>query len=156
MRTDALAGEGLRALALARKTADDPDAEPYEDLTLIGLAGLLDPPRPEVREAVRACRDAGIRVVMVTGDQPETARAIAGEVGILDDPEPAEVRLGSDMAPPEKMTEEARAARGPARRGAMPRSGRADAAGRRAPVSTAPDRAPVHPLRVVRTAGRPG
>ncbi|RBI83347.1 cation-transporting P-type ATPase [Rhodosalinus halophilus] len=106
-RTDAMAGKGLRALALARRTADDSDVEPYENLTLIGLAGLLDPPRPEVREAVRACRDAGIRVVMVTGDQPETARAIAGEVGILDDPEAAEVRLGSDMAPPEEMTDEA-------------------------------------------------
>ncbi|MDX1674902.1 MAG: cation-transporting P-type ATPase [Longimicrobiales bacterium] len=82
-RNEALAGRGLRVLALARKdgTAED---EPYQELVLLGLIGMLDPPRAGVAEAVRECRDAGIRVVMVTGDHPETARQIAGSVGIGD------------------------------------------------------------------------
>lgn len=94
---DELAGEGLRALALGRKTVSDKDAEPYQDLVLIGLVGLLDPPRSEVRDAVVECREAGIRVVMVTGDQPNTARAIAAAVGIVDDAEKARVVEGKDM-----------------------------------------------------------
>ncbi|MFP4624635.1 MAG: cation-translocating P-type ATPase, partial [Gemmatimonadota bacterium] len=80
-RSEAMAGEGLRVLALAYREADE-DAEPYEDLVLMGLVGLLDPPREGVADAVRECRGAGIRVVMVTGDHPETARQIAASVGI--------------------------------------------------------------------------
>ncbi len=81
-RSEALAGEGLRVLALAQKPVDAADAPPYEDLTLIGLAGLLDPPRRDVRPVIEQCQDAGIRVVMVTGDHPETARTIAEAVGL--------------------------------------------------------------------------
>ena len=80
-RNETLAGEGLRVLALARKEAAR-DAEPYQNLVLLGLIAMLDPPRAGVAEAVRECREAGIRVVMVTGDHPETARQIAGSVGI--------------------------------------------------------------------------
>ena len=72
-RNEALAREGFRALALAQKTVSDEGAEPYETLTLIGLVGLYDPPRGDVEHAIRACRDAGITVVMITGDQPATA-----------------------------------------------------------------------------------
>ncbi|MFO7854969.1 MAG: cation-transporting P-type ATPase [Paracoccaceae bacterium] len=107
-RTDEMAGRGLRPLALARKTVRSEEAEPYEDLDLIGVAGLLDPAREEVRDAVLACREAGIRVIMVTGDQPETARAIAGEVALVDDPETAGILLGSDMEDPSEMSDEAR------------------------------------------------
>ena len=83
-----LAGRGLRVLAAAWRevTADEVEhrsADELErDLVLAGLAGMDDPPRPEVAAAVRRCRDAGIRVVMVTGDHPSTALAIAREVGI--------------------------------------------------------------------------
>ena len=49
----------------------------------MGLVGLMDPPRPEARKAVARCRRAGIRVIMVTGDHPDTARAIAREVGLI-------------------------------------------------------------------------
>ncbi len=80
-RSEAMAGEGLRVLGLAVKEADE-EAEPYTELTLLGLIGLLDPPREGVSSAVGECQDAGIRVVMVTGDHPETARQVAGSVGI--------------------------------------------------------------------------
>jgi magnesium-transporting ATPase (P-type) len=53
------------------------------DLTLLGLVGLEDPPRPEVSDAVQRCRDAGIKVIMITGDHPRTARAIARRVGLV-------------------------------------------------------------------------
>jgi len=98
-RADALAGEGLRVLAVAEKRVDSERAEPYEGLCLLGLAGLLDPPRERVKAAIDECQAAGIRVEMVTGDQPETARAIARAVGIVgdvDDPG-AEVMRGRDI-----------------------------------------------------------
>lgn len=77
-----MAGEALRVLALAWK----PDAcleNAEEGLVFLGLAGMLDPPRPEAKGAVEMCRKAGIRVLMITGDHPLTARAIAAELGIL-------------------------------------------------------------------------
>jgi len=80
-RSEAMAAEGLRVLALACKEAGEA-ADPYRELTWLGLVGLLDPPRAGVAEAVRECREAGIRVVMVTGDHPETARHVAGSVGL--------------------------------------------------------------------------
>jgi Ca2+-transporting ATPase len=85
----AMAGEGLRVLALAYRAmpaVDDPlDPDRVEtDLTLLALVGLIDPPRPEVPDAVALCRSAGIRVVMITGDHPATARAIARMLGITD------------------------------------------------------------------------
>jgi Ca2+-transporting ATPase len=81
-----LAGEALRVLAVAEREVPDgmPCDERLEsDLVLLGLVGLQDPPRPEARDAVAACHGAGIRVVMITGDHPRTAHAIARELGIL-------------------------------------------------------------------------
>ncbi|MBZ5703051.1 MAG: cation-transporting P-type ATPase [Acidobacteriia bacterium] len=83
-----MAGRGLRVLAIAARAArglkisDTPEAI-ETDLTLLGLVGIEDPPRQEVAASIAACRRAGIRVAMVTGDHPETARAIAREVGLL-------------------------------------------------------------------------
>ena len=57
------------------------------DLTLVGLVSLNDPPRQKVDLSVQKCRDAGIKVIMVTGDQPPTAAAIANKVNILKNPE---------------------------------------------------------------------
>lgn len=71
------ASEGLRTLAFARKISGSSEENPYENLTLVGMVGLLDPPRKDVSEALDTCRKAGIRVVMVTGDQPEIAKNIA-------------------------------------------------------------------------------
>lgn len=87
---EALAAQGLRVLALASKTYDGPtgqeDREHVEkDLTLRGLIGLFDPPRPESKAAVKRCHRAGIGVHMLTGDHPGTALAIAKQIGIVPD-----------------------------------------------------------------------
>ncbi|WP_225829937.1 cation-transporting P-type ATPase [Streptomyces sp. NK08204] len=92
--SDGMAGQGLRVLAVARRRVAGP-RPPLQDvesgLTLLGLAAMYDPPRPEVRDAVQACRRAGIRIVMVTGDHPLTAEAVARRVGIVRGPDPAVV-----------------------------------------------------------------
>ena len=85
---EAMAGRGLRVLAVATRSASeipvDATAEVAEnELELLGLIGLQDPPRSGAADAIAACRRAGIRVAMVTGDHPATARAIAAEVGLL-------------------------------------------------------------------------
>lgn len=77
-----LAASGFRMLALATKLTDNLEEKTYENLCFLGLITLFDPPRREVKEAISQCRDAGIKVVMMTGDQVETARFIAGEVGL--------------------------------------------------------------------------
>jgi calcium-translocating P-type ATPase len=86
----AMAARGLRVLAVARREAAGldtnlPTAELETDLELLGLLGLEDPPRPNVGEAIRAARAAGIKLAMVTGDHPATARAIAQQVGFVDE-----------------------------------------------------------------------
>ena len=79
-----LAAKGMRVLAVAwRPLPSQPDAANLErDLIFIGLAGMVDPPRPEALDAVKKCQSAGIRTIMITGDHPGTASAIAREVGI--------------------------------------------------------------------------
>ncbi len=79
---DEMAGRALRVLALAYKQTQNGDEEPFEGLTLLGMVGMIDPPRPEAKEAIRLCQQAGVRVVMITGDQKATAGAIAREIGI--------------------------------------------------------------------------
>jgi sodium/potassium-transporting ATPase subunit alpha len=85
-----LARDGLRVLAFARRVlpaTTNPEAR-EEELDLIGLVALEDPPRPEVPEAVRKCRRAGIRAVMITGDHARTAVAIARQTGLVTVEEP--------------------------------------------------------------------
>lgn len=81
----AMARDGLRVLAFAFRPVPDGIDHTHleEELTLSGLVGLEDPPRPEVPDAVRRCREAGVKVIMVTGDHPGTARAIAEEIGLV-------------------------------------------------------------------------
>ena len=83
-RAEKLADEGLRVLAVADKSAEDLQGEPYESLRFVGLVGLYDPPGAGVKESIAACQRAGVRVVMVTGDQPATAQAIGRQVGLAD------------------------------------------------------------------------
>ena len=77
-----MAGEALRVLAVATK-ADATLGDAERDMTFLGLVGMIDPPRPEAKSAVERCEQAGIRVVMITGDHPLTAQAVARELGLL-------------------------------------------------------------------------
>ena len=82
---DRYADQGLRVLAVARRPAVNvpPTREEAEaGLTLLGLVAMIDPPRAEVAEAVARCHEAGIRIIVVTGDHPRTAAAIAQRIGI--------------------------------------------------------------------------
>ncbi len=81
----AMADRGLRVLAFACRRLQQDEAPAEAGLTLSGLIGLDDPPRPGVAEAIARCHSAGIRVVMVTGDHPHTALAIAREIGLARD-----------------------------------------------------------------------
>ncbi len=80
-----MAQTGLRLLALAYKPVDTPDlslTEAENNLSFLGMTGMQDPPRPEVPAAIDKCHQAGIRIVMITGDFDGTARAIAAEIGM--------------------------------------------------------------------------
>lgn len=79
----AMASKALRNLGLAYKTNITKNAKLEEDLIFIGLVGMIDPPRDEVKDAVKTCKQAGITAIMITGDHLDTAKAIAKEIGIL-------------------------------------------------------------------------
>ena len=107
-QAQALAERGLRVLAFAQRrwpddagaqslTAQDANAVERE-LELLGLIGLIDPPRPEAAEAVAECRRAGITPVMITGDHPATAQAIARQLGIVDASAASRVITGVELA----------------------------------------------------------
>ncbi|MGV9169453.1 MAG: cation-translocating P-type ATPase [Promethearchaeia archaeon] len=104
-RNQELAADGLRVIGFAQKTVEDRDAEPYSDLTFVGLAGLLDPAREDVEDAILACKNAGIRVVMVTGDHPETAKKIGKDVGLIQE-DRIRVITGKELENPDEMSEE--------------------------------------------------
>jgi magnesium-transporting ATPase (P-type) len=98
---DDLAHEGLRVLAVAARTIPEELAgyapeEIERDLTFLGLMAMMDPPRPEVTEAVEKCHRAGIRIVMITGDYALTAETIARRIGILRKPR-TKLLNGSDL-----------------------------------------------------------
>jgi P-type Ca2+ transporter type 2C len=107
---EALAGDALRTLGVAgRWLSDDalaeqsahPDARVEQDLVFAGLIGMIDPPRPEAREAVARAKGAGIRPLMITGDHPRTAAVIAQELGISRD---GRAITGGELA---KLTDDA-------------------------------------------------
>jgi Ca2+-transporting ATPase len=95
-----IAAEGMRVLAFAfKQTVAKPD---YEDLmnnlTFVGILGFLDPPRKDIKQAIETYKNAGIRVVMVTGDHPDTARKIGEEIGLIAEDAPEEMVVhGADL-----------------------------------------------------------
>lgn len=98
---EAMAKQALRVLALAYRDVKehescDTEEEAERGLTLIGLAGMIDPPRKEVKDAILTCRQAGIKTVMITGDHQLTAEAIAKQLGIL--PRSGKVINGKQLA----------------------------------------------------------
>jgi len=82
-----MAGQALRVLAVAMKSPHEGtlDQKDVSDLTMLGLIGMLDPPRPEAKEAIKSCREAGIRVLMITGDHAATGAAIGKDLGLMED-----------------------------------------------------------------------
>ena len=100
-----LASRAYRVLALAYRDQTAAASHVYEESELVfaGLVGMIDPPRDEAREAVRKCRIAGIRPVMITGDHPETALAIARELHIADDQSRVMSGRELDAASPEQL-----------------------------------------------------
>ena len=104
-KSDKMAGNGLRVLALAKKEVKSSDEAPYQDLTFLGLVGMLDPPRKEVKSAINKCQRAGMRVVMVTGDHAATAKNVGISVGLVCSKD-VDVVAGSDLGSPSKLTPE--------------------------------------------------
>lgn len=85
-KNDAMAAKALRVLAFAQKeiySAVESENQAEEKMVFVGLAGMIDPPRPEVKEAVRLCERAGIRIIIITGDYGQTALAIGKNIGIV-------------------------------------------------------------------------
>jgi Ca2+-transporting ATPase len=104
-RANELAGKGLRLLAMADKQVDTADAEPYDDLRFVGLVGMFDPPRDDIADSIEECQRAGLRVVMVTGDRPDTGQAIGEQVGLAHDGSAAH---GSELGDWEQLSDEDR------------------------------------------------
>ncbi|OPY34171.1 MAG: Copper-exporting P-type ATPase B [Methanomassiliicoccales archaeon PtaU1.Bin124] len=103
-QADQMADAGQRVLAFARRPIRNPQDKQEEDMELIGMVGFYDPPRPFAKRSVESCRQAGIRVLMITGDHPRTAKAVAKAVGIQD----GEILTGAEI---DKLDDEALANR---------------------------------------------
>ncbi|MDH5619253.1 MAG: cation-transporting P-type ATPase [Gammaproteobacteria bacterium] len=96
-RVDHLCGRGLRTIAIAGKSVSTPDSDPYSGLVFHGIVGLEDPAREGIGDAIKRCHDAGVSVVMVTGDHARTARNIAAKIGIAGEADHAGRFLGGDV-----------------------------------------------------------
>ena len=96
-----MAKKALRVLGVAVKSGDLERGSLESELVFVGLVGMIDPPRAEVKEAVRVCKEAGMRPIMITGDHIDTASAIAAEIGILREGD--KVILGADL---DKMSDD--------------------------------------------------
>ncbi len=108
---DQMSSSALRVLAIGYKTLNNLpqniNSENLEnDLKFMGLVGMIDPPRPEAKEAVKVCREAGIKPIMITGDHVVTASAIAKELGILQEGDRAITGTQLDLMSDEELNEE--------------------------------------------------
>jgi P-type Ca2+ transporter type 2C len=106
-RSEDLADRGLRIIAIAMKELPQKDKDPYHKLTLLGLVGLMDPPREEVRAAIERCKSAGIKVIMATGDHGVTAREVAKAVNLVESDE-VNFLLGKDLKDIEALSDQER------------------------------------------------
>lgn len=108
-QAELIAAEGMRVLAFAYKESkEEPEKESLMDnLTFVGILGFLDPPRKDIKQAIETYKNAGIRVVMITGDHPDTARKIGEEVGLIPEDAPAEMVIkGSELEEIKTLTED--------------------------------------------------
>ncbi|HEX8041299.1 MAG TPA: cation-translocating P-type ATPase [Chryseosolibacter sp.] len=102
--SETLSGSGLRVIGTAFRNGEPTGKDLSVDLSFLGLIGMIDPPRHEVYEAVRECKDAGIKLIMITGDHPSTAKNIGIKLGIMGD-ETKAVMVGKDMNEYERLSE---------------------------------------------------
>ncbi|TDB62345.1 cation-translocating P-type ATPase [Arundinibacter roseus] len=104
--SDELAADGLRVLAFAyRENVDDDAGDFLNSLVFAGMIGFLDPPRMDIKDAILSCRNAGIHVVMITGDHPKTALNIAVKVGLVD-AGTKQVLTGTELPAPEELSDD--------------------------------------------------
>lgn len=104
-KAEELAFSGLRVIAGAYKSKAKEDQELSQNLVFVGLYGMIDPPRAEVFDAIKECKTAGIKIVMITGDHPATAKNIALKLGIANNEE-FKVMIGKEMHDFDKLTNE--------------------------------------------------
>ena len=105
-KSEQMASSGLRVLAFAYRLKKNIDPKNFlNDLVYVGMAGFLDPPRTDIKSAILTCRKAGIKVVMITGDHPQTALNIARKVGLIEE-EDNKVITGSEFPKEGQLTEE--------------------------------------------------
>ncbi len=108
----AMGKQALRVLAIAKRNLDevikDGDVEVEQHMTFVGLIGMIDPPREEVKIAIQECKDAGIEVVMITGDHRTTAEAIGMQIGLMQDGDKVITGLELDQMSDEALFKEVR------------------------------------------------
>jgi Ca2+-transporting ATPase len=96
-RVEQLCDRGLRTIAAAEKAADSADVDPYAGLVLQGVFGIEDPPRIGIADVIQRCRDAGVEIIMVTGDHAVTATNVAAEIGVISATARPEEIVGGDV-----------------------------------------------------------
>ncbi len=101
---DEMGKDGLRILAMATKNVKNQDEEPYNNLKFLGLVGLFDPPKDNIKDVINQCRNAGVRVIMITGDQIPTAKNVGLAVNLIDD-ENTDIVRGEEIRDPKELSD---------------------------------------------------
>jgi P-type Ca2+ transporter type 2C len=102
---DEMGEDGLRILAMATKTVDNEDTEPYQNLKFLGLVGLFDPPKDNIKDVIDQCKKAGVRVIMITGDQITTAKNVGLAVNLIEN-ESASIVKGDEVKDLEDLSKD--------------------------------------------------
>lgn len=104
--SEKMAADGLRVLAFSNREGKDLSKDDFlKELVFLGMIGFLDPPRLDIKAAINSCKDAGIKVVMITGDHPLTALNIAKKVGLVDESE-QNFTIGKDLPTMKSLTKD--------------------------------------------------